>query len=58
MKFSFTKNPESDFFIFFFIKNPNITKIILANGRGGGGGGGVVARVKDFFRKYPSMKKN
>ena len=29
-----TKNPESDF----FIKNPNLTKKILAGGRGGGGG--------------------
>ena len=33
MKFSFTKNPESDI----FIKNPNLTKKILAGGRGGGG---------------------
>ena len=34
MKFSYTKNPESDFF---FIKNPNLaTKKILAVGRGGG----------------------
>ena len=46
MKYSFTKNPESEF----FIKNPNLTKKkkkkILAGGRGGGGG---VARVSDFF---------
>ena len=33
MKFSFTKNQESDF----FIKNQNLTKKILAAGRGGGG---------------------
>ena len=49
MKFSFTKNPESDFF---FIKNTNLTKKkkkkILADGRGWGGG---VARVSDFFFK-------
>ena len=45
MKFSFTKNPKSDFL---FIKNPNLTKKkILAGGRGGGGS---VARVSDFFR--------
>ena len=36
MKFSYTKNLESEF----FIKNPNLTKKILAVGRGGGGGGG------------------
>ena len=36
MKFSFTKNLESEFF---FIKNPNLKKKkILAGGRGGGGG--------------------
>ena len=34
MKFSYTKNTESEFF---FIKNPNLTeKKILAVGRGGG----------------------
>ena len=33
MKFSYTKNTESDF----FIKNPNLTKTNLAVGRGGGG---------------------
>ena len=32
MKFSFTKNPESEFF---FIKNPNLKN--LAGGRGGVG---------------------
>ena len=41
MKFSYTKNTESDFF---FIKNPKLTKNkkkqILAVGRGGGGDGG------------------
>ena len=42
MKFSFTKNPESDF----FIKNPNLTK--KNSGRWEGGGGGV-ARVSYFF---------
>ena len=36
MKFSFTKNPESEY----FIKNPNITKKNLAGGRGGDGGWG------------------
>ena len=54
MKYSFTKNPESEF----FIKNPNLTKKkkILAGERGGGGG---VARVSDFFcQKNPSLKKN
>ena len=30
MKFSFTKNPESEF----FIKNPNLTKKSIAGGRG------------------------
>ena len=35
MKFSYTKNPKCDF----FIKNPNLTKKILAVGRGGGGCG-------------------
>ena len=33
MKFSYTKNTESDF----FIKKPNLTKKILVVGRGGGG---------------------
>ena len=52
MKFSFTKNPESEF----FIKNPKSNKKkILAGGRGGGGG---VARVCDFCSKNPSLKKN
>ena len=32
MKFSYTKNPESEF----FIKNPNLTKKNLAVGSGGG----------------------
>ena len=43
MKFSLTKNPGSEFF---FINNPNLTKKILAGGRGGAWG---VARVSDFF---------
>ena len=30
---SFTKNPESEF----FMKNPNLTKKFMAGGRGGGG---------------------
>ena len=56
MKFSYTKNTESDFF---FIKNPNLTKNKknLAVGRGGGGG---MARVSDlffFFQKNSSPKK-
>ena len=51
MKFTFTKNPESDF----LIKDPNLTKKILAGGRGGSG---EVARVSDFFfQKNPSLKK-
>ena len=33
MKFSYTKNMESEF----FIKNPNLTQKNLAVGRGGGG---------------------
>ena len=32
---SFTKNPKSEF----FIRNPNLTKKILAGGRGGAGSG-------------------
>ena len=57
MKFSYTKNTESDFL---FIKKPNLTKKNLAVGRGGGG---CVARVSDifffffFFLKNPSLKK-
>ena len=35
MKFSYTNNPESEFFI---KKNPNLTKKFLAVGGGGGGG--------------------
>ena len=42
-EFSYTKNLESDFF---FIKNPNLTKKIMAVGRDGGGD---VARVSVFF---------
>ena len=51
MKFSFTKNPESEF----FIESPNLTKKILAAGMGGGGG---VARVSDFFPKESMSEKN
>ena len=51
MKFSYTKNPKSDF----LKENPNLTKKNLAVGRGGG-----VARVSDFFffffQKNPSLK--
>ena len=46
MKFSYTKNPESEFF---FIKNPNLTNKILAVGRERGGG---VARVSDIFLPF------
>ena len=44
MKFSFTKNPESEFFYKEFKSNKK--KKNLAVGRGGG-----VARVSDFFSK-------
>ena len=59
MKFSFTTNLESEF----FIKNPNLTKKLESeffykesksnkkNLAGGRGGGGSVARVSDFFSK-------
>ena len=56
MKFSYTKNLESDFYkeSKFNNKNKNLTVW-----RGGGGG---VARVSDFFlfccQKNPSLKKN
>ena len=44
MKFSFTKNPESDFF---YKTNPNLTKKYGGwEGRGGG-----VAGVSDFFKR-------
>ena len=39
----------------FFIKNPNLIKNILADGRGGGG---AVARVSDFFLKESKSEKN
>ena len=50
MKFSFTKNPESDF----FYKEPKSNKKNLVGGRRGG-----VSRVSDFFfqSKNPSLKK-
>ena len=51
MKFSYSKNLESDFF---FIKNPNLTKKILAVGRGGGG---CVARLSDFFAESKSVAR-
>ena len=59
MKFSYTKNPESDFF---FIKNPNLKKKKKKKKfcRLGGEGMGGVARVSDFFfffQKNPSLKK-
>ena len=50
MKFSFAKNPESDF----FYKKSKSNKKILAVGRGGGG---VVARVSDFFSKESKSRK-
>ena len=50
---SFTKNPESEF----FIKNPNLTKKTKNYGGWEGRGWGV-ARVSDFFFKKPSLKKN
>ena len=46
MKFSFTKNPESEFFYKEFKSNKKKKKKNLAVGRGGG-----VARVSDFFSK-------
>ena len=51
MKFSFTKNPESEF----SDKESKSNKKVLTGGRGGDGG---VARVSDFFfQKNPSLKK-
>ena len=53
MKFSYTKNLESDF----FYKESNSNKIKSGSWEGGGGG---VARVSDFcffFQKNPSLKK-
>ena len=51
VKFSFTKNPNSDF----FYKESKSNKKNLVDGRGGGGG---VARVSNFFfQKNPSPKK-
>ena len=44
MKFSFTKNPENEF----YYKESKSNKKILTGGRGGDGG---VARVSDFFFK-------
>ena len=49
MKFSFTKNPESDV----FIKNPNLTKKIWREGGVGRGG----ARVSDSFSKECKSEK-
>ena len=48
MKFSFTKNPESDF----SYKESKPNKKNLAGGRGGG-----VARVSDFFSKEFKYEK-
>ena len=47
MKFSFTNNPESEF----FITNPNLKQIWWM------GGGRGVARVRDFYQKNTSLKK-
>ena len=59
MKFSYTKNPESEFLYKETKSNQKKKKKkkILAVGRGGGGG---VARVSDFFsffQKNPSLTK-
>ena len=51
MKFSFTKNLESEC----FIKHPNLTKKKKKFWRMGGAGG--VARVSDFFFPKESKKK-
>ena len=48
MKFSFTKNPESDFFI----------KNLKTNSGGWEGRGWGVARVIDFFFYYFFFQKN
>ena len=54
MKYSFTKNPESDFF--YKESKSNKKKKKKKNLAGGRGGGGVVARVSDFFcQKNPSL---
>ena len=47
MKFSYTKNMESDFF--FFTKNLNLKKKNLRFFRGG-------ARLSDFFTMNPNLK--
>ena len=51
MKFPYTKNPESDF----FIKNPNLTR----KNRGGGGRVGMKLELF-FFTQNPNrkLKKN
>ena len=51
MKYSFTKNPESEF----FIKNPNLTK--KNSGGWEGRGVGVGARVSDFFLSKESKSE-
>ena len=51
MKFSYSKNPESEFF---FIKNPNLTKKIW---RLGGEGVGVWLKLVIFFSESKSEKK-
>ena len=51
MKYSFTKNPESEF----FIKNPNLTT--KKNSGGWEGRGWGVAWVSDFFFKRIRLKK-
>ena len=53
MKFSFTKNPESDF----FYKDSKSNKNNLEGSGGWEERGGSVARVSDFSQKNPSLKK-
>ena len=48
MKYSFTKNPESEFF---YKESKSNKKKFWRVGGGGGGGGGGLARVSDFFVK-------
>ena len=44
MKFSYTKNTESDFFCFYKETKSNKKNLAVARG-----GGGCVAKVSDFF---------
>ena len=50
MKFSFTKNPKSDFY--------KKSKSNKKNQEGGRAGGGGVARVDDIFSKEFKSEKN